>query len=138
MQVKKPRQRTDVPVVIGSWISNTMIRAVKTVANGTTSDGGHRTLPMLRWIGSMQVRYSVALVPAAAQGTLFSSTSITALGQQPTHESIGRLELTSYKPRFIPWKYSKTLSDLYDAPTYTTGHTRPGSLSLEDIGDRQP
>lgn len=58
-------------------MSNTIIRAVKTVANGTISDGGQRTLPMLRWIGSMEVKYRVALVPAAAQGTLCSSTSIT-------------------------------------------------------------
>jgi hypothetical protein len=72
-------------------MSNTMIRAVKTVANGTMSDRGHRTLPMLRWMESMEVRYNIALVPAAAQGTLCSSTSMTALGQRNPHNGTSKL-----------------------------------------------
>lgn len=74
----KAEQRTDAPAVMGTCISNTMIRAVKTMASGTGSVGGQRTLPMLRCTGSIAVKYRVALDPAAAHGTLSSSTSIAA------------------------------------------------------------
>lgn len=62
--------------MMGTWTSNTMIRAVKLVANGTGSEGRHRTLPIDRWIGSIEVKKSLAFAPAAAQGTESSSTSI--------------------------------------------------------------
>jgi len=66
----------DVPAVIGSWMSNMMIRAVNVVTRGTKSVVEHRTFPMVRWIGSTAVRDSVALEPAATHSTFSSSTSI--------------------------------------------------------------
>jgi len=70
--------RTEVPFVIGTWISKMMILAMNTVASGTRFPGEHRTLPMLRWMGSMDVKYKVALEPAAAHDTLFSSMLMAA------------------------------------------------------------
>lgn len=72
----RPRGRTDAPAVIGTWISKTMIRAVKTVASGTRFVGEHRTLPMLRLTGSTSIKLRVTLKPAAAQGAYSSSISI--------------------------------------------------------------
>lgn len=46
------------------------------VASGTKSVVEHRTLPMAKCTGSIAVIYNVAFDPAAAQGTLSSSTSI--------------------------------------------------------------
>lgn len=57
-------------------MSNTMILAVNDAAIGIKSVVGHSTLPILRWIGSTAVRYSVAFVPAAAHGRLSDSVSI--------------------------------------------------------------
>jgi hypothetical protein len=78
-------QHTDAPAVMGISISKTIIRAVKMVASGTGSVGGHKTLPIFKWTGSTAVKYSVALEPAAAHGTLSSSTSIaTSFHQRRT------------------------------------------------------
>lgn len=53
-----------------------MILAEKLRARGMTSDGGHRTLPILRCTGSIAVRYNVTLEPAAAQGRFSVSASM--------------------------------------------------------------
>ena len=63
-------------MVSGKSISKTIMRAVKEVVRGTKSVGGQRTEPMFSWMGSTFVRYSVAFDPAAAHGTVSSSTSI--------------------------------------------------------------
>lgn len=59
-------KRTEAPVVMGTWTSKTMILAVKLRARGITSDSGHSTLPMFKLTGSMAVKNSVTLAPAAA------------------------------------------------------------------------
>ena len=71
---------TDEPAVIGSWISNTMIRTVNVLTSGGKSVVEHKTLPMLKWIGSTAVKHRVALELAAAHGTYSSLISIAACG----------------------------------------------------------
>ena len=70
------RIRTDVPAVIGTWMSKTMILALKVVMRGITSLGGHSTLPMLICRGSMAVRCKVTFEPAAAHSSFSSSDSM--------------------------------------------------------------
>ena len=67
---------TDVPARIGTWMSKTIIRAVKAETSSTGWVCGHSTLPVSRWMGSIAVRYSVTLDPAAAHCTLSVSVSI--------------------------------------------------------------
>ncbi len=79
---------TDVPARMGTWMSKTMIRAVKADASATGSVGGHSTFPTSRWMGSIAVRYRVTLDPAAAHCTLSVSVSIAAShAGQPRVES---------------------------------------------------
>lgn len=76
---EKLLRHTEVPLVIGTWISKMMIRALNTVASGTRFPGEHRTLPILRWMGSIDVKYKVTLEPAAAHDTLLSSILIAEM-----------------------------------------------------------
>lgn len=71
-----PWTLTEAPAVIGTSMSKTIILAVKVVASGTMSVGGHRTLPMLRWTGSIAVKLIVTLEPDAAHETFCSSSSM--------------------------------------------------------------
>jgi hypothetical protein len=68
---------TDVPAKIGTWISKTIIRAVKADASAMGFVGGHSTLPTSRWMGSIAVRYKVTFDPAAAHCTLSASVSVS-------------------------------------------------------------
>jgi hypothetical protein len=68
---------TDVPAKMGTWMSKTMIRAVKADTSAMGFVSGHSTLPTSRWIGSIAVRYRVTLDPAAAHCTLSASASVS-------------------------------------------------------------
>lgn len=87
--------RTEAPVVIGIFVSKTMICATNADATGTRSLSGQITDPILtrsryerqrielaarkaylKKLGSTPVRYNVTLEPAAAHGTDLLSNSI--------------------------------------------------------------
>jgi preprotein translocase subunit SecF len=74
--LEKKKRHTEAPVVIGTAISNTITRAVNTVANEIASPGKHNTLPMFRFTGSMLASAIATFDPAIAHLTDTSSTSI--------------------------------------------------------------
>lgn len=120
--------------MIGTWISKMMILAMNTVASGTRFPGEHKTLPMLRWMGSIDVKYKVALEPAAAHDTLLSSI-LMAVSVLSSRNLTKETELTFDNRSFVPWQHSYALSDLHDTTTYFATNTSTGALSFEDIGD---
>jgi hypothetical protein len=67
---------------MGSWMSNTMMRALKTVASGTSESGAHSTLPMSRLMASTFTRFRVTFEPSAAHGTPVSSYTIAYKASQ--------------------------------------------------------
>jgi len=72
----KTRKITEVPAVMGTSISKTIILAVNCFARGTTSDSEQSTLPMLRFTGSTDVKVRTTFEPEAAHGTDASSISM--------------------------------------------------------------
>lgn len=130
---------TEVPARIGTWMSKTMIRAVKADASSTGWVCGHSTLPVSRWMGSIAVRYSVRLDPAAAHGTLSVSVSIAANTIRPTVKRMkkknkGRGQ-TFYNGGLVSREDTQAFADLYKAATDSPPDTCSGALSFEYVGN---
>ena len=70
-------QLTEVPAVMGIWISKTMILAVKEEVKGMMAPGRQRTLPIFSDIGSTPVRVRLTFDPEPVHGRISPSLSIT-------------------------------------------------------------
>lgn len=130
-------RHTDVPAVIGTWISKTMMRAVKLVTKGTTSVGGHNTLPMVICLGSTAVRCKVMFDPAAAHSSLSSSDSIAEKGQSISLSKRIHEDQTFHHSSFITRNNSESLADLHQATADSTRYCNDRRRCSENIRYRK-
>lgn len=132
---------TEVPAVMGIWMSKTMILAVNDDVRGTISPGRQSTLPMFSEIGSTPVRVRLTFEPAPAHRRPSPSLSIAV--HSCDQRSIPRALcahslLTFYNCRLIPGDNPETFTSDDDPTTHSSRHRDTRRRSLEHVRDWEP